>query len=830
MLKNILSYIWNVRTDVSLEDAYETLKPQDADNQVEEVEEDNQDYTCYYKTGIVTSVNGNEIIIDKLYLYNEPDLNIAVGTRVSFICYTIQNNVQVCNVSIVDNEWNCAETNGKSNWCHRTVIGKVIKRERRNILIDPGNITANLNVISSEFVPVVGDFVELDVKSEIDENVTDLFGKILSIDKINPLRHKVIHGTVKTWDSVSQSGTINFNVFFNRESLCAGYIPNIKDNIITEVIESEQGRCSWRALKVILGSNVKSNKLLNSFVSQYDIDNPNVTISNDIYIGFTKINDVTTFEFQISNLSSNTIHLNEVKIENISHQCKIFNCLPIAISSSEVVTVSGECIMKTVGFSKELIIFIFDICKIGRWIEVSLIPSNKNTNQDNISYYSKKALTYNAKTFMQDAHDMVIKGPRPYVPARFIKYKLPEYRVPTKLWNVILNFDNESVGIDQLKTIKPALNEVLSYHNYEDRFHTLLHLEEINSKIEIRRFDKDQACFIRNGEYLMLEYANLSEQRPSIVVGDTILAKDTFSGCNVSLEGCVYKVGPKHVYLKFAQKFHESYKGEDYAVTVVASRTQIRRTHQAVGFAVKNLGRKFLFPTQVTMSDPQINFEYDKYEDILNGNLNKKVKRLSNTELIKIVRGKNKATEGDKRTTLDKSDEPEHIHQKSKVNLNYIDHNIHKKKSNEATLKLEWFDKSLNYYQKEAVRHILLGEARPLPYFVFGPPGTGKTVTLVETILQILRMAPSRILVAAPSNSAANLLCIRLIKSGVLKPGDLVRVVSYKVINDNSIPSILAPYCVTASIGIEGTGSSTSIVTESGLTIGTNTVLKCILG
>ncbi|XP_034552700.1 putative helicase mov-10-B.1 [Notolabrus celidotus] len=68
-----------------------------------------------------------------------------------------------------------------------------------------------------------------------------------------------------------------------------------------------------------------------------------------------------------------------------------------------------------------------------------------------------------------------------------------------------------------------------------------------------------------------------------------------------------------------------------------------------------------------------------------------------------------------------------------------------------------------NPEQCSAVQHILATSAKPAPYLVFGPPGTGKTVTLVEAIKQIvMTKASCKILVCAPSNSATDHLCEKI--------------------------------------------------------------------
>lgn len=71
---------------------------------------------------------------------------------------------------------------------------------------------------------------------------------------------------------------------------------------------------------------------------------------------------------------------------------------------------------------------------------------------------------------------------------------------------------------------------------------------------------------------------------------------------------------------------------------------------------------------------------------------------------------------------------------------------------------VEWLDPSLNDSQKEAIRFALASREVAL---IHGPPGTGKTHTLIELILQMIRRK-KRILVCGPSNISVDNIVERL--------------------------------------------------------------------
>ena len=105
----------------------------------------------------------------------------------------------------------------------------------------------------------------------------------------------------------------------------------------------------------------------------------------------------------------------------------------------------------------------------------------------------------------------------------------------------------------------------------------------------------------------------------------------------------------------------------------------------------------------------------------------------------------------------------------------------------------DFFDAAINYEQAHAVHSVCIGDYGTLPYLISGPPGTGKTKTLVETALNLVETTDIKhVLICAPSEAAADTLAMRLSKT--MSDKQLFRLNRPKRA-DNEVPRELLPYC-----------------------------------
>jgi len=93
-------------------------------------------------------------------------------------------------------------------------------------------------------------------------------------------------------------------------------------------------------------------------------------------------------------------------------------------------------------------------------------------------------------------------------------------------------------------------------------------------------------------------------------------------------------------------------------------------------------------------------------------------------------------------------------------------------------------------------QNIVGGTHGSAPYVVFGPPGTGKTRTLVAALLAVIRSNPeSCVLVCAPSNAAADVIVERA--KVQLNTSQMIRINAYS--RTSEVPVEVKPYCSDSS-------------------------------
>uniref|UniRef100_A0A8B9H6G8 RNA helicase n=1 Tax=Astyanax mexicanus TaxID=7994 RepID=A0A8B9H6G8_ASTMX len=257
--------------------------------------------------------------------------------------------------------------------------------------------------------------------------------------------------------------------------------------------------------------------------------------------------------------------------------------------------------------------------------------------------------------------------------------KLKDYKYPAYLKDLVKH--------------RLADTEKLSPAQYAERFHLLLHLEEIQMEVDIKKYDlynQTMTQDITNKKLLVLKVPGVAENRPSVLRGDhlNVCVSEDKAKPVTMYKGYVHRVELDRVKLGFSKKLVQKFVSNmKFDVEFNINRFPLKLQHRAVDLAVQHKLGNVLFPSGNKVEPP-------------------------------------------------------------------------------AVPKLSMFNRDLesNPEQSTAVQHILSGHSKPGPYLIFGPPGTGKTVTLVEAIKQVMSGTVAHVLACAPSNSACDLLCERLLR------------------------------------------------------------------
>ncbi|XP_025191199.1 probable RNA helicase armi [Melanaphis sacchari] len=360
-------------------------------------------------------------------------------------------------------------------------------------------------------------------------------------------------------------------------------------------------------------------------------------------------------------------------------------------------------------------------------------------------------------------NDPIVPGIPKGNKTQFPSVRLAQWSIPSQLtkcyWSENGKFNENNIFSEvrsKIQRLYPVTFENLTYGSYRLKFHTLLFMEEIEITASLQKYAQKRIHFEKMGKYLVLQIPNLSEQRPSLIIGDRITVTDP-PNCTKKLgqnyEGVIHKVLANEIWLKFNSEFHNICGHFDYSVNFFNARMIYRKQHEVINEMWKKnrLGESFLFPFKNSL-------EYQP----------SKLKILSDDEI---------KTDNTYKDNLKK------------------DSNTLLPKPN-IVQKIRWFNNELNFKQKSAVINILKGEGRPMPYIIFGPPGTGKTITITESIIQVYKeFSKSKLLICAPTNSAVDLLLSKLVNSGLFDNTIMKRLVGYNYFNSSSYNKNYDEYC-----------------------------------
>jgi hypothetical protein len=175
--------------------------------------------------------------------------------------------------------------------------------------------------------------------------------------------------------------------------------------------------------------------------------------------------------------------------------------------------------------------------------------------------------------------EQIIDGERPAgADTSNVAYKGPKgYDVPAP-WKETCRLGEH---VDQLTNARQALCAA----NMHDLYHKLVWTEELQMDKDIKGYSIDNKTLEVRGSYLVLEVPGLSEKRPSVLKGDSVIVHrpNQASATVTKYRGYVHTVERDRVCLKFDRRFHASYiTNTPVNVEFTFNRMTLRIFHQGI--------------------------------------------------------------------------------------------------------------------------------------------------------------------------------------------------------------------------------------------------------
>lgn len=622
--------------------------------------QDHDDVGCQDRSGIVTFLTDNYGLVDGKLYFNLDDYprEVRVGDCMTYIAYrlSVSDEWRIKKILFVENEsWlepqivepGAPVINKVLDTLVKNIVGKVHERNGREVTIVPDMITFSLDSVSSDFVPIPGDWIELEavVQTNVygndssnidrcDDNgaaATPAADIVLQVNSIRPLRSRVHVGRVTHWDTRAFIGTVNTGILFTRDALDFGYIPTVGDQVVVDTIESDQKGFIWRALTVVsvrqtthLEENQVAKRELNTLLA----DKEDVIISKECNFGTMHVGEEKSISVSVTNDGDKDHWVTKAEFVSKSQMnlmAPLIRHGRLRLPAGKSLTFKFKARARFIGKSSELFVWTFEGFKIGRNLELDV------TSDLTKSCIQEKEVSdmYKSKNYGVPNNDMawldrfvgesdngiIVPGVRPVRNPSFIPVRLGNFVLPRKLIKVFLNGGDMTFGHGEqrltpskLKDAYPCLNDALNPTSYSDRLHTLLFLEEIENIYRMNQFNIERGSFRHCGKYLSLCVEGLSERRPSLIVGDRVIVSPyTYNGESniISYEGYIHKIQYNEILVQFNEHFHQVCSG-DYRIKFEMSRGNFVKCHQAVKLVHEHLKANWLFPMCVNYKPAQI--------------------------------------------------------------------------------------------------------------------------------------------------------------------------------------------------------------------------------